>query len=212
MEVACACNGTGWKPVIVDGVSGVTSCECRIQKINDRWQKQIDPRFINADLETVVPINASQEIIIPQMRANAAGNFFLFGPRDRGKTHLLASQFAYLSKRQTACYFRTAAQLVDELYAHYLKDRPDHQSSDVLAALKRRKKIHLFIDDIDKVNLVRTDFRKEAMFTLIDGFYRNNLGLSVTTNKSPDQLRHEDLLDSAVVRRIEDMCSKMEFV
>src|SRR3990167_10231984 len=85
--VTCECGGTGWKSVVIDGVSGGASCECRIQKINDRWQKQLDPRFINADLETVVPINPSQEQIVPQMRTNPAGTFFLFGPRDRGKTH-----------------------------------------------------------------------------------------------------------------------------
>ena len=108
-------------------------------------------------------------------------------------------------------FFRTAAQLVDELYDHFLQERQSHGESPIMLSLKRRDPMHLFIDDIDKMNLVRTDFRKETIFTLIDSFYRNQFGLSMTTNKTLDQLRKEDLLDSAVVRRIEDMCSLMEF-
>ena len=65
---------------------------------------------------------------------------------------------------------------------------------------------HLFWDDADKFKL--TEFKAEAIYTLIDNLYRRQVGLTVTSNLSLNDLT--DKVGPAVVRRIDDMCEVLE--
>ncbi len=80
--------------------------------------------------------------------------------------------------------------------------------SPVFAAASGSAPYHLFWDDIDK--LKPTDFKTEVLFDLVDSLYRQNHGLTITSNYSMQNLISSERLHPAIVRRIDDMCRLIE--
>ena len=66
---------------------------------------------------------------------------------------------------------------------------------------------HLFLDDVDKFKV--TDFKNETLFDLFDTIYRRNLSITLTSNWDLRMLVENERLDSAVVRRIDDLCTAL---
>lgn len=54
------------------------------------------------------------------------------------------------------------------------------------------------------------DFKTEVLFHLVDALYRQNHGLTVTSNFSLRDLVEHERMAPAIVRRLDDMCRVLE--
>ena len=84
----------------------------------------------------------------------------------------------------------------------------DHFVSPVMKMASRREPYHLFWDDIDKIK--PTDFKAEVLFQMVDALYRQNHGLTVTSNYSLRDLVEHERMAPAIVRQLDDMRRVLE--
>jgi DNA replication protein DnaC len=103
------------------------------------------------------------------------------------------------------CHVRTTRELVEELRR---AEFDNGFVSPVISAASKSDPFHFFWDDVDK--LKPTDFRTEVLFDLVDSLYRQNHGLTVTSNYSMLDLVEQERLHPAIVRRLDDMCRIVE--
>ena len=172
--------------------------------IQDRLA-EIPERFQEATFENYRPKNARQENAHSLMREDPEGSYFLCGPYDCGKTHLLHAQYRALVLAGVACNVRTTVDLLNEIQR---MEFDQDFLSPVLSQARSRNRYHLFWDDADKVKI--TDFRAQALHELIDLIYRNCLSLTITSNFSLKEPEELEKLPPSVIRRIDAMCKVLE--
>jgi len=210
------CRDTGFAPARKDGVPGVVECECRRNRITESRLATIYDQlgaYSEARLDRFDPKNYGQRDAHAVITSDPFASYHLWGGYDRGKTWLLVAQYRFLMKKGVPCQFRTSRQLVDELKEAESKDgRP----SIVMELASKSQKFHFFWDDCEKAAL-RTDFRMESLFELVDAIRRRNLGISLTSNlplvdqtaspANPTDLRFK--LSNPIVARLHGMCQSI---
>lgn len=154
------------------------------------------------------PRTPGQREYLAKIRKNPERNFYLYGDFDSGKSRMLVVQYRELLLRGVKCFYRNSSELVEELQLEAM----DKGKSEILEAVRGAVpgRFHLLWDDCDKVNWDRTSHRQEAVYRLLETIYVNNLGLSVTTNYSIEELAQpsagEPKLPQSVISRIERVC------
>jgi DNA replication protein DnaC len=167
---------------------------------------EIPERFHESTFESYRPKNPKQEWALREIRENPGGSFYLTGSYGSGKTHLLYAQYRQMVLAgKIRCHVRTTRELVGELRR---AEFDDGFISPVITAASKSDPYHFFWDDVDK--LKSTDFRTEVLFDLVDSLYRQNHGLTVTSNYSMQDLVERERLHPAIVRRLDDMCRIVE--
>ena len=175
------------------------------EKIRAARLVEIPERFRESSFESYRPKNRNQEWALAQMRENTGGSFYLNGSYGSGKTHLLYAQYRQMVLAgKMRCHLRTTRELVEELRR---SEFDDGFISPVISAAAKSDPYHLFWDDIDK--LKPTEFKTEVLFDLVDSLYRQNHGLTVTSNYSMRDLVERERLHPAIVRRLDDMCTEV---
>ena len=197
MPESCSeCRDSGW--LITE--RGAKPCLCTSRRRKARRLRAIAREFRDASFATYEPRSEQQKRALMRMATSPENNFYLTGPYGRGKTHLLVSQYRALIDRKGSL-LRSALEVFDELEAaRFERDYipPVLQLQDSGG--------HLFMDDLDKFK--PTDFKDEVLFGLVDGLYRNQVGLTVTSNGTLSELTES--VHPAVVRRLKDMCEVLE--
>lgn len=207
------CKDTGWRTIQKGGESCAVRCECRRERIDQSRLSTIYNQFgayAEAKLDKFDPKTPGQRDAHGIMTANPLGSYYLHGLYGRGKTWLLVSQYRYLAKKGIPCQIRTSKQLVDELKEAELSGG---KASVVMELASTAERFHLFWDDCDKAGM-RTDFRQEAVFELVDLIRRRNLGITCTSQfplfdpaasaSNPSDLRWK--LSNTIVSRLHAMC------
>lgn len=166
---------------------------------------EIPERFRTSTFENYHPRNSRQEKAHSLMREDPEGSYFLHGPYDCGKTHLLHAQYRSRVLAGVACNVRTTVDLLNEIQR---MEFDQDFLSPVIAQVRTRSRYHLFWDDADKVKI--TDFRAQALHELIDLICRNCLSLTITSNFSLKELEELEKLPPSVIRRIDAMCKVLE--
>ncbi|HYK88838.1 MAG TPA: hypothetical protein VE398_08715 [Acidobacteriota bacterium] len=166
---------------------------------------EIPERFRNSTFENYQPKNSRQEKAHYLMREDPEGSYFLHGPYDCGKTHLLHAQYRTLVLASVVCHIRATVDLLNEIQR---MEFDQEFVSPVFVQARTRSRYHLFWDDADKVKI--TDFRAQALHELIDLIYRNCLSLTITSNFSLKELEELEKLPPSVIRRIDAMCKVLE--
>jgi DNA replication protein DnaC len=188
----------------------VRPCECLSERQARARTKEIlqeFSRFVQVDLNELHPRDLQQSAAISQMRANPGGSYLITsGKYACGKTQLLVSQCRHLALAGEKVAIRTSRQLVKELQQAELE--PREFRSEVLYAAHTADRFHLCWDDCEKVG-TQSDFRQEAIFNLVDTMYRRQLSITITSNLDLEQLIQSGRMQSAVARRIDDMCIKI---
>jgi DNA replication protein DnaC len=189
-------------------------CECaeKARKIKEQEERERDreseikrhipSKFHNCKLDTFIPRDKKQEKAFNEIKAVPLGSFYIHGSYGSGKTHLMTAQFRQCYHKEI-CYLRTTSELVHEIRKD---ETSDYYTSPIMNNLRDKKHFHLFWDDADKIKV--TEFKLEAIFELIDGIYRHEMGLSVTSNDNLQELQSK--LSPATVRRIDDVCKVIE--
>ena len=205
-SVCPICDDTGWRRPEGEEFIGLKRCECVREKIRVARLSLIPERFRNRTFESYRPRNPKQERALSLISGDPSGSFYLAGSYGSGKTHLIYAQYREtVISGKVRCHVRTTRELVEELRrAEFDEDFV----SPVLAAASQPAPYHLFWDDIDK--LKPTDFKTEVLFDLVDTLYRQNHGLTVTSNYSMQDLVARERLHPAIVRRLDDMCRVFE--
>ena len=200
-----ACGGAGWIRVEAGKSTGYRKCECRSAQVIRERLSEIPERFREATFESYFPRTPSQERVHRVIKENPEGSYFLHGPYDSGKTHLLYAQYRRLALAGIPCSARTTVELLNEIQRMEF----DHDFlSPAFAQVRTRGRYHLFWDDADKIKL--TDFRAQALHELIDTIYRKCLNLTITSNYSLKELGDLERLPPSVIRRIDGMCKVLE--
>jgi DNA replication protein DnaC len=195
--------------VHVPGSDAVKQCECLKERLaRQRTRELLDQfkQFAEADLNELQPRDLLQTCALATMRKNPGGSYLITSAKySCGKTQLLVSQCRHMALAGESVAIRTSRQLVKELQRAEI----DHEyRSEVLYAANTAERFHLFWDDCEKVGTA-SDFRQEAIFHLVDTIYRRKLSISITSNLELDQLIKSGRMQSAVARRIDDMCTKI---
>ena len=194
------CGGTGWIYPQQQTSAGVRRCACLLERITESRFQLIAARFRDCSLDNYEPIDEVQKQAVRAIQKDPGDSFFLHGMYGRGKTHLEVAQYKIIAKSGKPCLFRSMSDLLHEIQSAELRGEP----SVTLERVKYENTFHLFIDDIDKFK--PSEFRSQAIFDLIDGIYRRNLSVTITSNLSVTGLTQLERLEPAVLRRIDDMC------
>jgi DNA replication protein DnaC len=220
------CQGTGWEYRQEWG--GVRRCQCRAESIR---KYRLDnllatllkdwPKYKDASLDQKHK-NVAQQNAMIAMRENIEGSFYLWGQYSRGKTHLMIAQYKALVEKGVPCVLRCARDLIEELQAVEMSDRPDaeRKESEILKLVNTSENGHLFIDDIEKC-VLSSNFRGEIIFDLLDTIARRQLKITVTSNiplfikdeiKAKDKKKQDlrDRMDKSAVARLFSICKTLE--
>ena len=214
------CSDTGWVPIdSADGYGKVRMCECekrrrseeRIRVVLQDW-----PEYKDASLATLKPRNVGQANAITAIRGDPYGSYFITGYFSRGKTSLLVAQYKFLALAGEKCLLRSMRDLMKELQKAEISPNSDREAfeSPVLQMVNLAPRAHLLIDDVEKAP-VRSGFRAETLFNLLDVIKRRMLGLSVTSNlpmisKDPGKPDLRKYLGEEVVSRLYRICRAIE--
>lgn len=202
----CAvCGGAGWIRVEAGDLTRYQKCDCSKARMIRARLAGIPERFREATFENYYPRSQNQERALRLMLENPEGSYFLYGPYDCGKTHLLHAQYRHLALAGVPCNVRTAVDLLNEIQR---MEFDQDFLSPVFAQVRTRGRYHLFWDDADKFKI--TDFRAQALHELIDAIYRKCLNLTITSNYSLKELEELEKLPPSVIRRIDGMCKVLE--
>ncbi len=200
-----ACGGSGWIRVVGGESAKYRQCECVKARIIRERLREIPERFCEATFENYYPRNPGEETALSPIRENPEASYFLWGPYDSGKTHLLHAQYRQLVLTGVPCNVRATDDLLDEIQR---MEFDQDFLSPVWAQIRTRDRYHLFWDDADKFKL--SDFRAQALHELIDAMYRKCLSLTITSNYSLKELGELEKLPPSVIRRIDGMCTVLE--
>ncbi len=198
------CADSGWVHVQRDGASGVQRCECKRQRAVAEKLRMIPERFRNCSFENYKPEDERQAEALVSLQSNPGSSFYLHGGYRRGKTHLAVAQYRVLVQAGQSCVFQSITELIHELRR---AEMDDSYFSLTLERVRHADDFHLFLDDIDKFK--GTEFKSETLFDLFDTLYRRKLSLTITSNWDLRTLVENEKLDSAVVRRIDDICTAL---
>lgn len=200
------CRNTGWRRIELFGVDGMQKCECMPRKQKAKALAVIPERFATCSFASFQPRHPKQEKVLALMKSSIEASWYLTGGYGNGKTLLLYAQYRELIQKGTVqCHVRTTRELIEELRRAEIDE---HFASPVMKMAGRREPYHLFWDDIDKIK--PTDFKTEVLFHLVDALYRQNHGLTVTSNFSLRDLVEHERMAPAIVRRLDDMCRVLE--
>jgi DNA replication protein DnaC len=176
----------------------------KIKQRAERWKKSVPSRFQNSSFQNYIPKNQKQKQALEAMTADPLGSFFIVGSYGSGKTHLLYSQMRqYLmdEKYKGDCILKSTADILHEIR----QSEMDKGECRALELVRRGQRFHFLWDDADKIKV--TDFKIEGLFELIDGIYKNEMPLSITSNLDISELQAK--LSPAICRRIDDICRKI---
>lgn len=190
----------------------IKDCVCRLEKLRQVRLDTIPMNFRNAVLAKIEPmpnVHENQKTVIPAMKENPAGSYFLAGKTGKGKSLLMWALYreaVLADKKVVAC---TLTELLDE-YKRFIQLSMANQplvyprlSSGDLT--QNHTKYSIFLDDIDKAR--PTEYAMEQLFELANAIYNYQHQVVVTTNLSLAKLiehfeRADERFGGAIVRRL----------
>ncbi len=155
------CEGTGWKPVGVEGVRRVVRCDCRDTIAWDRRlaAARIPPRFADCDFisfrtnvhdnsaynQSLSKAKIDAETFAREYPAQSEFGLLFMGPCGVGKTHLAVAILRPLLEKGVDCLFYDFRELLKEIQASY---NADSQTSEMQVLAPVLETEVLLLDDL----------------------------------------------------------------
>jgi DNA replication protein DnaC len=215
------CDGTGWKPVTIDGVRRVVRCDCWQSDHAKRLHEQarIPPRYRRCDFDNFLVYKENERLanaVVAVRRfaekfPSVAKGLCLIGPHGIGKTHLaVAAMRTVLAKGNQAIFYEVSdlLRLIRSTYNPVTKTAEMEILQPLLSAQL------LVLDDVGKEKT--SEWVEETMTFIVNTRYNHRLTTVFTSNyeDNPDI----EALDSLRVRvgsrmysRIHEMCDFVEY-
>jgi DNA replication protein DnaC len=195
MKRACPeCEGTGWKPIEIDGIRRVERCRCQEAKITERLMTQaaIPPRYDDCNFENFYTrenpslslAKVQAEGFVKEYRPNVGpgsepsqvGLLFV-GPTGVGKTHLAVAVLrGLMSLKGVECLFYDFRGLLKEIQDGW---NPVSQTSELRVLQPVLDVEVLLLDEMAAAN--PTDWVKDTLAYIINSRYSNKKVTLITT-------------------------------
>ena len=196
------CSDTGW--LIKKNSNGrdcAKKCACKKRKVLEKKFAVIPPEFRDKTFENFECQGKQDEANIDAIMADVERGVYYHGAYGAGKTHLLVAQYKEVLKRKlngvgVIPVLVSSNDLSVEFRAEALG-----QGSLSLSLARDASRLHLFLDDIDKIKLTET--KETMLFELFNLMSLNHHRLSITSNMKSREL--ENLFGGATTRRIVDL-------
>lgn len=199
------CEGTGWKPLEIDGVRRVARCACNEAQLAERLLEQaaIPRRYehcafenfdIRKDRETgVANPSLSRAKLYAQGFVNEYPTDFglLFvGPTGVGKTHLAVAVLRDLAIRKgVECLFYDFHELLKEIQASW---NPVSQTSELRVLQPVLDMEVLLLDELAAAN--PTDWVKETLAYIVNSRYNQKKVTLITTTMPREGQRGKQIV------------------
>jgi DNA replication protein DnaC len=215
------CEGTGWKPVTVDGVRRVVRCDCWQSEHTRRLfdDARIPPRYRRCDFANFQVYQQNEKLAIAVAAVRRFAENFpdvpkglcLIGPHGIGKTHLAVAALRAALERGNQGIFYEVSDLLRVIRSTY---NPVTKTAemDVLQPLLTSQL--LVLDDVGKEKT--SEWVEETMTFIVNSRYNQRLTTIFTSNyeDNPDI----EALDSLRVRvgsrmysRMHEMCDFIDY-
>lgn len=181
------CNGTGWKIVERDEVSGAVRCECVAVERAGRVLSEADlpPLYLNASFDNFSTLqNTELKLVFLAVRAYAREfpnpakpGLLLMGDPGSGKTHLAVAAFRAILAKGFEGLFFDYQNLLDRIRSSY--DQTS-QTSDKEAYRVAMEKEVLLLDDLGAHRV--TDWVEDTVTSIITARCNFRKPLIATTN------------------------------
>lgn len=186
-----ACEGTGWKPVEIDGIRRMVRCDCEEAERAERLLKQarITPRYkdcafenfdIRKDKDTGQPNPslAAAKLYAQRFMEEYPTDFGLLfvGPTGVGKTHLAVAVLQALIRKGVECLFYDFRDLLKEIQDSW---NPVSQTSELRVLQPVLDVEVLLLDELAALN--PSDWVKETLAYIINSRYNQKKVTLITT-------------------------------
>lgn len=215
------CNDEGFIRVKIEGEEErycpITPCQCAIKKRKEATIKRYTPEiWIGLSVNELQPWGVIDEIfsvesqgkIIRELQQNPLSGHSFFGCTGTGKSRFLHCLLQEAVNAGKNVFFSKMSNLITGIRDEEFGRLPQERWGEIIDTedLRRRKeknKLHIFIDEIDKIP--RTDDVYLKFFELIDFIYEHKecAELSVCSNLSLVEFSVE--WGTALARRISDV-------
>ena len=200
----------------------VRFCECREESRRQKLIARIVPdMWVGlkvADLRPYPGIAeifaiSSQENLLRIIKADPMRGYAFFGPSGCGKSRFLHCLIQEAINQGKEVFYSKMGRLIQVMRENEFGRLPEERWGEIIEAddLRSRKdgdRLHIFIDEIDKIPI--TDDAYLKILELVDFIYenRNRATLNVCSNLDTDKFAK--IWGDALSRRIEDICKVIE--
>jgi len=221
LQSCLLCEGTGWKPVIVDGIRRVRQCECAIERRKRRLLQRLPERFRHVRLQELAVCDdvsrcfapaEIQEKVINLLREKPDDSYAFFGPPGWAKSHYLAALYYHAVETQgVGCYYVQASELVRGFRELELYRETDVCLTDEILKFDAEQGIRsrIFLDEVERLPPM-SQFAWGKMAGFFDLIYRtagsdsSKVQFCLASNLTREQFG--DLWGAAILRRINEVC------
>ena len=207
------CKDEGWTEVVIDGVVAAQRCHCELERLEQRRRNRLNGvipqlfRDVALERNPIASLPTSQRDKIrryhDQLEKNVdtSRGLWLDGESGVGKSAVAAVLVKRAIALGRSALFCEVPELLNELRRTY---RDGAVMDDAVLYREIRHVDLLVLDDLGAAKM--NDWVLEQLFIFVNGRYKDEKAIVVTTDLEPGDLRR--VIGTRTVRRLREICGK----